>query len=226
MIDKRVSTVEEALAGIGDGMTIMFGGFGGAGVAVNLMRALENSTAKDLTIVSNSVRFLEDYASALFERKQIKHAVASAARSRGSASGISELQIEDGTMTLDISPQGSFAERIRAGGAGIPAFYTPTGVGTPVVEGKEHREFDGVMCVLEYAIKADFTLMRAEKADRYGNLHFRGTQGNFGRDMATAAQCTVVEVKEIIDGFLPTPDIHVPGVFVKRIIQLPDGRDS
>lgn len=226
MIDKRVSTVEQALAGIGDGMTIMFGGFGGAGVAVNLMRALESIAATDLTIVSNSVRFLEDYAPALFERKQISHAIASAARSRGSASGISELQLEDGTLSLDVSPQGSFSERIRAGGAGIPAFYTPTGVGTPVVEGKEHREFDGIMCVLEHAIKADFTLMRADKADRYGNLYFRGTQGNFGRDMATAAACTVVEVREIVDGFLPTPDIHVPGVFVKRIIQLPDGRDS
>lgn len=226
MIDKRVSSIAEALAGIGDGMTIMFGGFGGAGVAVNLMRALEGCTARDLTIVSNSVRFLEDYAPALFERKQVRHAVASAARSRGSASGISELQLEDGTLTLDISPQGSFSERIRAGGAGIPAFYTPTGVGTPVVEGKEHREFDGVMCVLEYALKSDFTLMRADKADRYGNLYFRGTQGNFGRDMAAASACTVVEVREIVDGFLPTPDIHVPGVFVKRIIQLPDGRDS
>ena len=226
MIDKRVSSVEEALAGIGDGMTIMFGGFGGAGVAVNLMRALENCTARDLTIVSNSVRFLEDYAPALFERKQIRHAVASAARSRGQASGISELQLEDGPLSLDISPQGSFAERIRAGGAGIPAFYTPTGVGTPVVEGKEHREFDGVMCVLEYALKGDFTLLRADKADRYGNLYFRGTQGNFGRDMAAASACTVAEVREIVDGFLPTPDIHVPGVFVKRIIQLPDGRDA
>ena len=226
MIDKRVSTVEEALAGIGDGMTIMFGGFGGAGVPVNLMRALENSTASGLTIVSNSVRFLEDYAPALFERKQVSHAIASAARSRGSASGISELQLEDGTLSLDISPQGSFAERIRAGGAGIPAFYTPTGVGTPVVEGKEHREFNGVMCVLEHAIKGDFTLMRADKADRYGNLYFRGTQGNFGRDMAAASACTVVEVREIVDGFLPTPEIHVPGVFVKRIIQLPDGRDA
>lgn len=224
MIDKRVSTIDEALSGLGDGMTIMFGGFGGAGVPINLMRALQKQTATDLTIVSNSVRFLEDYAPALFERKQIKHAVASAARSRGAESGISELQIEDGTMTLDISPQGSFAERIRAGGAGIPAFYTPTSVGTPVAEGKEHREFNGVMCVLETALKSDFTLMRADKADRYGNLYFRGTQGNFGRDMAAASACTVVEVREIVDGLLPRVDIHVPGVFVKRVIQLPDAR--
>lgn len=224
MIDKHVSTIEEALTGIGDGMTLMFGGFGGAGVPINLMRALESCQAKDLTIVSNSVRFLEDYAPALFERKQIRHAVASAARSRGSASGISELQLEDGTLSLDVSPQGSFAERIRAGGAGIPAFYTPTGVGTPVVEGKEHREFNGVMHVLEYALKSDFTLMRADKADRYGNLYFRGTQGNFGRDMAAASKCTVVEVREIVDDLLPRVDIHVPGVFVKRVIQLPDAR--
>ncbi len=226
MIDKRVSTLAEALAGIGDGMTIMFGGFGGAGVPVNLMRGLADITAGELTIVSNSVRYLEDYAHALFERKQVTHVVASAARSRGAASGISELQLEDGTLTLDLSPQGSFAERIRAGGAGIPAFYTPTGVGTPIAEGKEHREFDGVMCVLETALKADFALMRAERADRYGNLYFRGTQGNFGYDMAAAANCTVVEVKELMEGLLPTSDIHVPGVFVHRVIQLPDGRDS
>jgi len=226
MIDKRISTIDEALAGIEDGAILMFGGFGGAGVPANLMRALGHCTATNLTIVSNSVRFLEDYARPLFERKQVRHAIASAARTRGSASGISELQLEDGTLALDISPQGSFAERIRAGGAGIPAFYTPTGVGTPVIEGKEHRQLDGVMCVLEHAIKGDFTFMRAEKADRYGNLHFRGTQGNFGRDMAAASACTVAEVREIVDGFLPTPDIHVPGVFVQRIIQLPDGRDT
>ena len=226
MIDKRVASIAEALAGLGDGMTIMFGGFGGAGVPINLMRALPGIPAKDLTVISNSVRFLEDYAHALFEDKRVKHAVASAARSRGAASGISELQLADGTMTLDISPQGSFAERIRAGGAGIPAFYTPTGVGTPVVEGKEHREFDGRMCVLEHALTADFTLLRADRADRYGNLSFRGTQGNFGRDMAAAAKCTVVEVREIVDGLLPTPEIHVPGVYVKRVIQLPDARDA
>lgn len=226
MIDKSVSTLAEALAGLGDGMTIMFGGFGGAGLAVNLIRGLAALPAKDLTVVSNSVRFLEDHGPAMFEDKRIKHAVASAARSRGSASGISELQLEDGTLSLDISPQGTFSERIRAGGAGIPAFYTPTGVGTPVVEGKEHREIDGVMCVLEYALKADFTLMKAARADRYGNLSFRGTQMNFGKEMAAAAKCTVVEVDEIVDGFLPTPEIHVSGVYVKRIIQLPDGRDS
>lgn len=226
MIDKRVASIAEALAGLGDGMTIMFGGFGGAGVPVNLMRALPAVPARDLTIVSNSVRFLEDYAYALFEEKRVRHAVASAARSRGSEPGISELQLADGTMTLDLAPQGSFAERIRAGGAGIPAFYTPTGVGTEVVEGKEHREFNGRMCVLETALTADFTLMRADRADRYGNLSFRGTQGNFGRDMAAAAKCTVVEVREIVDGLLPTGEIHVPCAFVQRIIQLPDGRDA
>ncbi len=226
MIDKRVASIDEALAGLGDGMTIMFGGFGGAGVPINLMRALPGTPANNLTIISNSVRFLEDYAHALFEEKRVRHAVASAARSRGAASGISEIQLADGTLTLDIAPQGSFAERIRAGGAGIPAFYTPTGVDTPVVEGKEHREFNGRMCVLETALTADFTLMRADKADRYGNLYFRGTQGNFGRDMAAAAKCTVVEVREIVDGLLPQPQIHVPGVFVKRIIQLPDARDA
>ena len=182
--------------------------------------------AKDLTVVSNSVRFLEDFGPALFEDKRIKHAVASAARSRGSVSGISEIQLADGTLTLDIAPQGSFAERIRAGGAGIPAFYTPTSVGTPVADGKEHREFNGRMCVLETALTSDFTLMRADKADRYGNLYFRGTQGNFGRDMAAASKCTVVEVREIVEGLLPQADIHVPGVFVKRIIQLPDVRGA
>jgi 3-oxoacid CoA-transferase subunit A len=226
VIDKRVSSLDEALSGLGDGMTIMFGGFGGAGLAIHLIKGLAALPAKDLTVVSNSVRFLEDFGLALFEDKRIKHAVASAARSRGSEPGISELQIADGTVTLDVSPQGSFAERIRAGGAGIPAFYTPTSVGTPVAEGKEHREFNGVMCVLETAISADFTLMRADKADRYGNLYFRGTQGNFGRDMAAAAKCTVVEVREIVDDLLPRDEIHVPGVFVKRIIQLPDIRNA
>jgi len=225
VIDKRVSSVEEALAGLGDGAAVMFGGFGGAGLAVNLIRALAALPAKDLTVISNSVRFLEDYGPALFEQKRVKHAVASAARSRGSASGISELQLQDGTLTLDISPQGSFAERIRAGGAGIPAFYTPTSVGTAVAEGKEHREFGGKMCVLETALTADFTLMRAERADRYGNLSFRGTQMNFGKEMAAAAKCTVVEVTQILDDLLPTAEIHVPGVYVQRVIQLADGRD-
>jgi 3-oxoacid CoA-transferase A subunit len=226
MIDKRVANLDEALAGLGDGMTIMFGGFGGAGLAIHLIKALAALPAKDLTVISNSVRFLEDFGPALFEDKRIKHAVASAARSRGSVSGISEIQLADGTLTLDVAPQGSFAERIRAGGAGIPAFYTPTSVGTPVAEGKEHREFNGRMCVLETALTSDFTLMRADKADRYGNLYFRGTQGNFGRDMAAASKCTVVEVREIVEGLLPQADIHVPGVFVKRIIQLPDVRDA
>lgn len=226
MIDKRISSIAEALAGLSDGMTIMFGGFGGAGVPVNLIRALADVPAKDLTVVSNSIRFLEDYCPSLFENKRIVHAVASAARSRGKESSLAEQQLLDGTYTLDLAPQGSFAERIRAGGAGIPAFYTPTSVGTPVADGKEHREFDGQMCVLETALSADFTIMRAERADRFGNIHFRGTQGNFGRDMAAAAKTTVVEVKELADGLLPPDEIDVPGVFVQRVILLPDGRDA
>ncbi len=226
MIDKRVTTMDAALAGLGDGATIMFGGFGGAGLAINLIKGLAALPAKNLTVISNSVRFLEDFGPAMFEDMRIVHAVASAARSRGSASGISELQLADGTFTLDIAPQGSFAERIRAGGAGIPAFYTPTSVGTPVADGKEHREFNGRMCVLETALTADFTLMRADRADRYGNLYFRGTQGNFGFDMAAAAKTTVVEVREIMDDLLSPAEVHVPGVYVQRVIQLADGRDA
>jgi 3-oxoacid CoA-transferase A subunit len=226
VIDKRVHSIDEALAGLGNGATIMFGGFASAGLAINLIRGLAALPAKDLTVISNSVRFLEDHGPSLFENKRIKHAVASAARSRGSAPALAEIQLQEGIYTLDVSPQGSFAERIRAGGAGIPAFYTPTSVGTPIAEGKEHREFNGRMYVLETALVADFTLMRAERADRYGNLSFHGTQGNFGKDMAAAARITVVEVDKIVDDLLPVAEIHVPGAYVQRVIQLPDGRDG
>jgi 3-oxoadipate CoA-transferase alpha subunit len=224
MIDKRVETTEEAMAGIADGASIMINGFGGAGLPVVLIKALEAVPVGDLTLILNSLRFIETYAPRLFSEQRVSKAVSSAARGRGRESSEYERQLEQGLLELELVPQGTFAERMRAGGAGIPAFYTPTGAGTKLTEGKEVRDFDGRPCVLETAIRADFSLMRGSAADRWGNVSFRGTQSNFGPAMAMAADIAVVEVDEISEEPLPVNSIDIPGIFIQRILAVPDER--
>ena len=226
MIDKRVDTVEQALEGLSDGASIMIGGFGGSGLPVALVRALETTTARDLTVILISLRFIELYAPRMITERRIVKGICTAARSPGKAQSEYERQIGEGALELELTPQGTFAERLRAGGAGVPAFYTPTGVGTLLAEGKESREFDGQQCLLETGLKADFALIRATVGDRWGNVSFRGTQRNFCLAMATAARTTVVEVETIQTTPLSPEAIDVPGIFTQRIIALPDGRKT
>ncbi len=224
MIDKRISRVEEALEGLPDGATVMISGFGGAGLPVVLIRALEATSAGGLTLILNSLRFIETYAPALFTDRRVVKTISSAARSRGKGTAVYEYQVEEGFLEAEIVPQGTFAERIRAGGAGIPAFFTPTGVGTKLTEGKEVREFDGRPCVLEPAMTADFALMRATVADRWGNVSFVGTQSNFGPAMAMAAKTAVIEVDEVSDEPLDPRIVDIPGIFTQRVLAVPDER--
>ena len=224
MIDKRITKVEEALAGIANGATVMVSGFGGAGLPVVLIQALEATPARDLTLILNSLRFIETYAPSLFTDRRVIKTVSSAARSRGTGTAVYEYQVEEGFLEAEIVPQGTFAERVRAGGAGIPAFYTPTGVGTKLTEGKEVRDFDGRPCVLEPALTADYAIMRATVADRWGNISFVGTQSNFGPAMAMAAKVTVVEVDEVLDEPLNPRVVDIPGIFTQRVIAVPDAR--
>lgn len=224
MIDKRVATAERALDGIADGASVMVNGFGGAGVPGALVRALAATGVRDLTIITNSLRHIDEYAPALFTERRVRRAVASAARSRGPDTAPYERQWLDGDLEIEMVPQGTFAERMRAAGAGIPAFFTPTGAGTLIAEGKEVREFDGQPCLLEHALRADFALLRAARADRWGNVAFRGTQANFGPVMAMASRVAVVEVESISAEPLPPDAVHLPGIYVDRVIELPDLR--
>jgi len=224
MIDKRIKKVEEALAGISDGATVMVSGFGGAGLPVVLIQALEATPARDLTLILNSLRFIETYAPSLFIDRRVIKTVSSAARSRGTGTAVYEYQVEEGFLDAEIVPQGTLAERIRAGGAGIPAFFTPTGVGTKLTQGKEIREFNSRPCVLESALVADFAIMRATVADRWGNVGFVGTQSNFGPTMAMAAKVAVVEVDEVRGEPLDPREVDIPGIFTQRVIAVPDER--
>lgn len=222
MIDKRVESVEAALTDMRDGASVMISGFGGAGTPANLMRGLDACGAKDLTVIVNSLRFLEGQAPGLFAEKRVKRAVCTAARGRGKTPSDYELQWQAGKLEVDMCPQGTFAERIRAGGAGIPAFYTPTAAGVALGKGKELRMFEGRPCVLEMALRADFAIMRGAEADRFGNVRFRGSQANFGMAMAPAADVAIVEVQAFSETPLAPEDIDLPGVYVQRIVLAPD----
>ena len=222
MIDKRVTSVDAALAGLGDGARILVSGFGGAGVPFALLRALEENGARDLTLIINGIRYVEGFCPKIFGERRVSKVICSAARSRGKDTSNYERQWLDGELEIEMVPQGTFAERIRAGGAGIPAFFTPTGVGTQLTEGKEIREFDGESYAMETAIKADYAFIRAVHADRWGNTRFRGTQGNFALPMAMAAETTIVETGSATDEPIAPDDIHIPGIFVHRVIELED----
>lgn len=218
-----VGDLAAAMAGIGAGASIMISGFGNAGMPKTLVRALGRMNLARLTLIVNAIRRIDECDASLFSDRRVDHVVTTAFRGPGAAPASYEEQWKRGEMTLDILPQGTFAERIRAGGAGIPAFYTPTAVGTRLVEGREQRDFNGQTCVLEEALTADFALLRAQKADRYGNLYFRGTQANFGSAMAAAAQTTIVEVDEICQTSLRPDEAHLPGIYVQRVLQAPRG---
>ncbi|GGL22592.1 MULTISPECIES: CoA transferase subunit A [Caulobacter] len=217
MVDKVKSTAAEALAGLlFDGMTIMAGGFGLCGIPENLIAAIREAGTKDLTVISNNCGVDGFGLGILLENRQIKKMVSSYV---GENKLFEQLYLS-GELELEFNPQGTLAERIRAGGAGIPAFFTRTGYGTLVAEGKEVREFDGEMYVMERGLTADLAIVKAWKADAEGNLVYRKTARNFNPMMATAGKATVVEVEEIVAiGALDKDAIHTPGIYVDRLIK-------
>jgi len=219
MINKILTSVEEAVHGIFDGATIMISGFGEAGSPIELIHALIDQGAKNLTIVSNNTGSGEVGLAALIAHKRVKKMICSFPRTANST--VFPELYKKGAIELEIVPQGTLAERIRAGGAGIPAFYTPTSVGTPLAEQKESRTFEGVTYVMEHAIKADFALVKALKADRYGNLIYNKTARNFGPIMCTAAKTTIVQTEQTVDlGALDPECVVTPGIFVQRVVQI------
>lgn len=217
MVDKVKSTAAEALAGLlFDGMTIMAGGFGLCGIPENLIAAIRETGVKNLTVVSNNCGVDGFGLGILLENRQIKKMVSSYV---GENKLFEQLYLS-GELELEFNPQGTLAERIRAGGAGIPAFFTRTGYGTLVAEGKETREFDGEMYVMERGLTADLSIVKAWKADAEGNLIYRKTARNFNPMMATAGKATVVEVEEIVEiGALDKDGVHTPGIYVDRLIK-------
>jgi len=215
-MNKVFANADDAVADINDGSTIMVGGFGLCGIPENLIRALVKKGVKNLNTISNNVGVDEFGLGLMLYAGQIRS-------HKGSYVGENKL-LEDmvltGRIDLELIPQGTFAERIRAGGAGIPAFFTPAGYGTVVAEGKETREFDGRPYVLEHALRADFALIKAWKGDRWGNLVYRKTARNFNPMMATAAKITIAEVEHLVEpGEIEPDQVHTPSVYVKRILQ-------
>jgi 3-oxoacid CoA-transferase subunit A len=214
-MNKVVSSADEAVRDVKDGSMIMVGGFGLCGIPADLIDALVRRGVKDLTTVSNNAGVDEFGLGKLLQTGQIKKHIGSYV----GENKLFEQLVLSGKVVLELNPQGTLAERIRAGGAGIPAFFTPTGAGTVVSEGKEIREFDGRPYVMERGLKADFALIKAWKADRWGNLIFRKTARNFNPVMATAARVTIVEVEEIVEPGQLAPDgVHLASVYVKRIV--------
>ncbi len=225
MMNKVVPSVKEAVADIFDGATIMISGFGEAGSPVELIHALVDQGARNLTVVSNNAGSGHVGLAALIENKQVKKMICSFPRT--SISVVFPELYRKGEIELELVPQGTLAERIRAGGAGIPAFYTRTSVDTPLAEGKEHRKFEGTLYVLEKAIHADFALVKAHKADKYGNLLYNKTARNFGPIMCSAAAVTIVQVRKIVEpGEIDPECVVTPGIFVKRIVAIADPADE
>ena len=217
-IDKRASTAAEALAGISDGATVFISGFGGAGFPNVLIRALRDRAPKNLTLVVNSATHRYSCTHELIEAGLVRKVVCTAARGHSKEPSPFERLWMEGRIELECVPQGTFSERIRAGGAGIPAFYTPVGFGTELASGKEVRNFEGREFVLEHAIMGDLALVRADTADRYGNLAFRYAQMNFGPVMATAARLAVAEVRAVLEEPMPHERVHLPGLYVDRVV--------
>src|ERR1051326_1437378 len=214
-MNKVVSSADEAVRDVKDGAMVMVGGFGLCGIPADLIDVLVRKGVRDLTTVSNNAGVDDFGLGKLLRTGQIKKHIGSYV----GENKVFEQMVLSGKVVLELNPQGTLAERIRAGGAGIPAFFTPTGAGTVVSEGKEMREFDGRPYVMERALKADFALIKAWKADRWGNLVFRKTTRNFNPVMATAARVTIVEVEEIVEPGQIRPDgVHLPSIYVKRIV--------
>jgi len=214
--NKRVETFAEALEGLTDGMTIVVGGFGLCGIPENLIARVQAMGVKGLTVISNNCGVDDFGLGLLLKERQIRRMIASYVGENAEF----ERQLLSGQLEVELTPQGTLAERIRAGGAGIPAFYTATGYGTSVAEGKEVREFNGRHYILEEAITADFALVKGWKADWYGNVVYHHTAQNFNPTVAAAARTTVVEVEEIVaPGTFEPSTIHTPGIYVDRLIR-------
>jgi 3-oxoacid CoA-transferase A subunit len=216
MINKTVKNAEEAIKDIKDGATLMMGGFGLSGIPENCIAAILKRRIQNLTIISNNAG-VDDFGIGLFlNQKMVKKMISSYVGENEEF----ERQLLQGELEVELLPQGTLAERIRAGGAGIPAFFTPAGVGTEVAEGKETREFNGKLYLMELALQADFALVKAWKGDTAGNLIFKGTARNFNPMMATAGKITIAEVEELVPaGSLDPNQIHTPGIYVERIFQ-------
>jgi 3-oxoacid CoA-transferase subunit A len=215
-MNKVVANADEAVRDISDGATVMVGGFGLCGIPENLIRALVRKGVKNLTTMSNNAGVDGFGIGLLLAAGQIRKHVGTYV----GENKMLEQMVLQGKVELDLVPQGTFSERIRAGGAGIPAFFTPTGVGTMVATNKETREFDGRMYVMEHALKADFALVKAWKGDKWGNLVYRKTARNFNPMMATAAKITIAEVEHLVEvGELEADLVHTPSVYVNRIFQ-------
>ena len=214
--DKVVDSYDQALAGLRDGMTVLAGGFGLCGIPEGCIAQMKKMGVRDLTLVSNNCGVDDFGLGLLLQDRQIKKMIASYV----GENALFEEQLLNGELEVELTPQGTLAERMRAGGAGIPAFYTATGYGTPVGEGKETREFNGRKYILEQAITGDFAIVKGWKADRYGNVIYRRTAQNFNPMVAAAGKITVAEVEQIVaPGELDPAQVHTPGIYVDRLIQ-------
>ncbi|MFB9355728.1 3-oxoacid CoA-transferase subunit A [Sneathiella chinensis] len=220
-MNKICPSVEAAVADIKDGATVMIGGFGEAGSPIELIHALIDQGARDLTVINNNTGNGQVGLAALIGAGRVRKMICSYPRS--SQSKVFPELYRRGEIELELVPQGTLAERIRAGGAGVPAFYTPTSVGTPLAEGKEVREIEGRSYVLEYGLKADFALIRAEKADPLGNLTYYKAARNFGPIMAMAAKTTIVQARQVVEASGIDPEVVVtPGIFVNKVVEVAD----
>src|SRR6202049_1905584 len=215
-MDKRIASADSALVNLRDGMTILMGGFGLCGIPENLIDAVRRKGTKDLTIVSNNAGVDDFGIGLLMQNRQVKKMISTYV----GENKLFEQLVLSGELQVELNPQGTLAERLRAGGAGIPAFYTPTGFGTMVADRKETREFDGRRYVMERSLRGDFAFVKAWKGDRWGNLIYRKAARNFNPLMATAADYVIGEEEEMVDlGQLPPDQIHTPGIFVDAIFQ-------
>jgi 3-oxoacid CoA-transferase subunit A len=215
-MDKRIASADAAIAKLRDGMTILMGGFGLCGIPENLIAAVRSKGTKDLTVVSNNAGVDDFGIGLLLQNRQVKKMISTYV----GENKLFEQLVLSGELQVELNPQGTLAERLRAGGAGIPAFYTPTGYGTMVADGKETREFDGRHFVLERALRGDFAFIKAWKGDRWGNLVFRKTARNFNPIMATAADYVIAEVEQLVEPGQLSPDqVHTPGIYVNAIFE-------
>jgi 3-oxoacid CoA-transferase subunit A len=215
-MDKRIFSADAAIEKLTDGATILMGGFGLCGIPENLIAAVRRKGTKSLTIVSNNAGIDDFGIGILLQNRQVKKMISTYV----GENKLFEQQVLSGELEVELNPQGTLAERLRAGGAGVPAFFTPTGVGTIVAEGKETREFDGRQYVMERGLRGQFAFVKAWKGDRWGNLVYRKAARNFNPLMATAADYVIAEVEELVDlGQLDPDSIHTPGIFVNAIFQ-------
>src|SRR5712664_846931 len=217
-MDKRIASADAAIANLRDGMTILMGGFGLCGIPENLIAGVRAKGTKDLTVVSNNAGVDDFGIGLLLQNRQVKKMISTYV----GENKLFEQLVLSGELQVELNPQGTLAERLRAGGAGIPAFYTPTGYGTMVADGKETREFDSRQYVLERGLRGDFAFIKAWKGERWGNLIYRKTARNFNPMMATAADYVIAEVEQLVElGQLPPDQVHTPGIFVDAIFQGP-----